>query len=396
MPVKLSVVVPCFNEENTLRVCVERVLQIEDPSLDLEVVIVDDGSTDRSVAVAHALAVQYPQVTVLPRQRNQGKGAAVRAGFQCATGDFIAVQDADLEYDPQDLRRMLVPLIEDKADVVFGSRFLSVGAHRVLYFWHYLGNYFLTALSNMFTDLNMTDMESGYKVFRCDVIRAIRIEEERFGFEPEIVAKVAHLRPRIFEIGISYYGRTYEEGKKIGFKDGLKALYCILKYNTPKSPWFLQFLVYLMTGAAAAAVNGVIFVLLLGGGLGPVSSAAPAFAAAASTLCLFCFKLVFRHNAKWSTRGELILLFVAACTAFIVDLVLTGGFLVYGLPPWRAKLFAFVLTLVPLFPFLRLLIFPEPPSGPWRRQETPPSTAPDPEDPYGASRRGPGLRASRI
>ena len=148
-----------------------------------------------------------------------------------ATGDFVAVQDADLEYDPNDLKRLIVPLIEDKADVVLGSRFLSAGAHRVLYFWHYLGNRFLTFLSNMFTDLNLTDMERCYKVFRKDVIQAIDIKENRFGFEPEIVAKVAQMRLRIFEMGISYYGRTYSEGKKIGWKDGFRAIYAILKYN---------------------------------------------------------------------------------------------------------------------------------------------------------------------
>jgi glycosyltransferase involved in cell wall biosynthesis len=225
---KLSVVVPCYNEEATLGKCVRRALEIQDGSLGLEIIIVDDCSTDRSLEVARELEAEYPQVKVLHLQKNQGKGAALAEGFRQATGDFVAVQDADLEYDPQDLKRMVIPLMEDKADVVFGSRFLSIGAHRVLYFWHYLANYFLTALSNMFTDLNMTDMESGYKVFRREIIHSIRIQENRFGFEPEIVAKVAHMRPRIFEIGISYYGRTYEEGKKIAFRDGLRALYCIL------------------------------------------------------------------------------------------------------------------------------------------------------------------------
>lgn len=367
---RLSVVVPCYNEENTLRRCVKRVLEIQDETLDLEIILVDDCSTDRSLDVARALETEYPQVSVLHQPRNQGKGAAVWAGFQCATGDFVAVQDADLEYDPQDLRRMLIPLIEDKADVVFGSRFLSVGAHRVLYFWHYLGNYFLTSLSNMFTDLNMTDMESGYKVFRRDLVHSIRIEEKRFGFEPEIVAKLAHLRPRIFEIGISYYGRTYEEGKKIGFKDGLRALYCILKYNAPKAPWFLQFLVYLMGGGLAAAVDLFSFTAFMGTGLQLVPSLFFSFVPAVLAIYFISINLIFRRNARWSTRAEIILFGISAFIACMIDLAVTGAFLFYGLSPWVSKLLAFALTLIPLFPALRSLIFPEPASGPWRPQES--------------------------
>jgi glycosyltransferase involved in cell wall biosynthesis len=173
---------------------------------------------------------------------NRGKGAALRTGFQHATGNFVAVQDADLEYDPQDLKRLLGPLRDGVADAVFGSRFLSHGAHRVLYFWHYLGNALLTFLSNMLTDLNLTDMETCYKVFRRDVIQSITIEEDRFGVEPELVAKVAQQRLRIYEMGISYYGRTYEEGKKIGIKDGFRALYCIFHYNAHRAPLPIQFL----------------------------------------------------------------------------------------------------------------------------------------------------------
>ncbi len=172
----------------------------------------------------------------------RGRGAALRTGFQNATGDFVAVQDADLESDPQDLKRLLGPLKDGIADVVFGSRFVSHGTHRVLYFWHYLGNAVLTFLSNMFTDLNLTDMETCYKVFRRNVIQAITIEEDRFGVEPELVAKVAQKRLRIYEMGISYYGRTYEEGKKIGVKDGFSALYCIFHYNAHRAPLPIQFL----------------------------------------------------------------------------------------------------------------------------------------------------------
>ena len=188
----------------------------------MEIIIVDDGSTDKSLVIAQELARQHPNVTVISWEINQGKGAALRAGYLAAAGDFVAVQDADLEYDPGDLRKLLDPLMAGNADVVLGSRFTSVGAHRVLNFWHYLGNRLLTFISNMFTDPNLTDMETCYKVFTLEVIKNIKIEENRFGFEPEIVAKIAHQRLRIYEMGISYSGRTYEEGKKIGFKDGLR------------------------------------------------------------------------------------------------------------------------------------------------------------------------------
>jgi dolichol-phosphate mannosyltransferase len=229
--VKLSVVIPCYNEEKTLQACVDSVLAIADATLELELIVVDDCSADGSLAVARRLAERTPGLTVIHHPTNQGKGAALRTGFASATGDFVAVQDADREYDPQDLKKLLMPLRTGEADVVLGSRFLSAGYHRVLYFWHSLGNRFLTLLSNMLTDLNLTDMETCYKVFRREVIQSIAIEENRFGFEPEVVAKIAQMRLRIYEMGISYRGRTYAEGKKIGMKDGWRALYCILKYN---------------------------------------------------------------------------------------------------------------------------------------------------------------------
>jgi len=229
--IKLSIVIPCFNEEKTVEKCLERVLNISREFLKLEVVIVDDCSTDGSASIARNLAAMDPKVTVIQHDKNQGKGAALQTGFKNATGDFIAIQDADLEYDPNDILRLLEPLLSNEADVVFGSRFLPHGPHRVLYFWHSFGNRFLTLISNMFTNLNLTDMEVCYKVFRREVIQNITLEEKRFGFEPEITAKVARSGCRIYEVGISYYGRTYEEGKKIGWKDGIRALWCILKYN---------------------------------------------------------------------------------------------------------------------------------------------------------------------
>jgi glycosyltransferase involved in cell wall biosynthesis len=231
--VKLSVVIPCYNEEKTLDAIVGRVLVADRCGLDLEIVIVDDGSKDKSVEVMQKLADAHSEIVTVFQVANQGKGAALRTGFRRASGDVVLVQDADLEYSPGDYPKLLKPILDGRADVVFGSRFKGGEESRVLYFWHSIGNRVLTLASNMFTDLNLTDMETCYKAFRREVIQGIDIVENRFGFEPEITAKVAKLRPRprIYEVGISYSGRTYEEGKKIGWRDGVRALFCIVRYN---------------------------------------------------------------------------------------------------------------------------------------------------------------------
>jgi glycosyltransferase involved in cell wall biosynthesis len=225
---KLSVVMPVYNERPTLRKIIERVLSVP---LDIEILCVDDGSNDGSRETLAELQERHPQLHVLLQPRNQGKGAALRRGIKEATGDFVVIQDADLEYDPAEYPSLLVPLIEKQADVVYGSRFMGSGPHRVLYFWHSVGNWLLTLLSNMLTNLNLTDMETCYKAFRRDVIQSIPLEEDRFGFEPEITVKVAKRRFIVYEVGISYSGRTYEEGKKIGWKDGFRALWCLVKYS---------------------------------------------------------------------------------------------------------------------------------------------------------------------
>lgn len=225
---KLSVVVPVYNERATLRAVIERVLGLP---LNIELICIDDGSKDGSVEILKELAGQHPQIRFFEQPRNMGKGAALRRGIAEATGDYVIVQDADLEYDPEDYHHLLEPLVAGKADVVYGSRFMGAAPHRVLYFWHSVGNWLLTLLSNCLTNINLTDMETCYKMFRREVIQSIPIEEDRFGFEPEITVKIARRNLRIYEVGISYWGRTYEEGKKIGWKDGFRALYCLVKYS---------------------------------------------------------------------------------------------------------------------------------------------------------------------
>src|SRR5262245_42528019 len=265
----------------------------------------------------------HSELRVLLHGKNQVKAPALRSGFREATGDFVAVQDADLEYDPMELRGLLEPLRLGKADVVFGSRFLGGRPHRVLYFWHYLGNTFLTFLSNMFTDLNLTDMEVCYKVFRRVVIQAIEIQEDRFGFEPEIVAKVAQQRLRIYEMGISYSGRTYEEGKKIVWRDGIRALYCIFRYNAYHLPVPMQFLIYSLIGGVAAVINLLGFVALMAAGASLNVAAPFAFAVAAAANYGLCITLLFRHKIRWNSATEILVYGAVVIIGGVLDLGIT-------------------------------------------------------------------------
>lgn len=225
---KYSIVIPCFNEAATIAEVLHSVS--ESPLATKEIVVVDDFSTDGTTELLKGPLSRFIDKVIF-HDLNQGKGAALKSGFAIATGDIIIIQDADLEYDPQDYSRLVRPILDNKADVVYGSRFMGGDARRVLYFWHYVGNQFLTFFSNMFTNLNLTDMETCYKAFRREIIQSIEVEEDRFGFEPEVTAKIAKKNCRIYEVGISYSGRTYKEGKKIRWQDGFRAIYCILKYN---------------------------------------------------------------------------------------------------------------------------------------------------------------------
>ncbi|MCR4031198.1 MULTISPECIES: glycosyltransferase family 2 protein [Flavobacterium] len=234
MSQKLSIIIPAYNEENTIKFILDKIRKVElIENITKEIIIVDDCSSDNSLAVFRKYKADNPDldIVILTHEKNKGKGAALHSGINKATGDILIVQDADLEYDPKEYNVLLAPILEGYADVVYGSRFMGGKPHRILFFWHSIGNKFLTFLSNMFTNLNLTDMETCYKMFRTEIIQKVKLKENRFGFEPEVTAKISKIKGiRIYEVGISYYGRTFEEGKKISWKDGFRAIYCILKY----------------------------------------------------------------------------------------------------------------------------------------------------------------------
>lgn len=359
-PKTLSLVIPCYNEERSLVACVKRVLAIATPELKLELIIVDDCSTDKSLSIARELAAHHPEITILHHEKNRGKGAALRTGFTHATGDFVGIQDADMEYDPQEFHTLLQPMLKEKADVVFGSRYLRTDSRRVLYFWHTWMNKALTTASNMFTNLDITDMETCYKLFRREIIQAIDLKEDRFGFEPEVTAKVAQIRCRVYECAISYTPRTAEEGKKINWKDGVRALYCILHYSAPSAPLPMQLLIYFVIGAICAVVNVAVFSILFHSGV-KIELAAPiAFLIAAALNYFLCIFVLFRHKARWNTFGEVIAYVASVALMGLIDYGLTVAFVGLGVAPTVSKIIAAIAGFIGNFLLRRYLVFPQP------------------------------------
>lgn len=358
-PCTLSLIVPCYNEEATLENCIKRVLELDSESLLVEILIVDDCSTDNSLELARNLEHLHPRVKVLCHTVNRGKGAALRTGFAHATGDFVGIQDADLEYEPLEYKKLLEPLRSGEADVVFGSRYLRPEFRRALYFWHSWMNRSLTTLSNMMTNLDISDMETCYKLFRRDIIQSMALQEDRFGIEPEMVSKVAQLQCRVWECAISYSPRTYEEGKKIGWKDGLRAVYCILHYSAHTAPLPMQLLLYLFIGGVSAVSNIVFFTTLMAGGAGITTAVVISFAAAALINYLLCISILFKHKARWTTSGEIV--------AYLATLVIMGSFDVGitlilaagGLSPLLSKSLATTFGFFGNFLLRRFLVFPE-------------------------------------
>ncbi|MDC0335488.1 bifunctional glycosyltransferase family 2/GtrA family protein [Pseudodesulfovibrio sp.] len=358
-PFLFTVVVPCYNEEEMLRQSIEGLLAIQDDMLSLEVIIVDDCSKDNSRQIARELAKEHTAISLLEHEENQGKGGALQTGFARATGEFVGVHDADLEYDPMDLRHLLVPLVDGRADASLGSRYLNAtGTRRVLYFYHTMINKGLTFVSNMFTDLDLTDMETCYKLYKRELIQSFDLKEKRFGIEPEMVSNLAHSKARVYERGISYDGRTYEEGKKIGWKDGVRALYCLFHYNAHCAPLPLQLLIYFFIGLTAAIVNTVCFMGLLPT-MSVGSAATLAYIIAAAVNYWLCIKILFRHKARWSAPGELVIYGVSVAVLCILDVGITISLTALGMSALGSKLIATFIGFILNFLVRKLFVFPE-------------------------------------
>jgi len=366
MSFTLSLIVPCYNEAKTIETCIERVLNISRrQDFSLEIVVVDDASKDGSWQILEKIASQHSEVKILKHEKNCGKGAALRTGFIHATGDFVGIQDADAEYNPRDYLTMLEPLLDGRADVVYGSRYLRPDTRRVLYFWHTWMNKTLTAVSNMFTNLDITDMETCYKLFRREIIQKIapQLKEERFGFEPEVTAKVAEAGCRVYECAISYNPRTYEEGKKIGWKDGVHALYCIFHYSAHVAPLPMQILIYLFIGGVSLLVNMFFFIGLTRAGM--ILNHAIIISFIISALCnyLLCIAILFRHKARWNTGAELFWYILSVVIMGVIDFALTK-FLITITPffalHWSgAKFLASIIGFIGNFALRKILVFPE-------------------------------------
>ncbi|MCL2220349.1 MAG: bifunctional glycosyltransferase family 2/GtrA family protein [Chitinispirillia bacterium] len=361
----LSLVVPCFNEARTIETCVGRVLEFSRRSgVSVEVVVVDDASADGSWEILQGIAGRHAGVKVFRHERNRGKGAALRTGFVHATGDFVGIQDADEEYDPNDYILMLEPVLDGRADVVYGSRYLRPATRGVHHFWHTQMNRGLTAVSNAFTDLDISDMETCYKLFRREVIQDIapQLKEDRFGFEPEITARVAAAGCRVYECAISYNPRGYDGGKKIGWADGLRALYCVFHYSAHRAPLPLMVLIYLFIGGVSLVVNNVCFVAATQFGMPLDSAIITALVVASACNYLLCIAILFRHRSRWSAGAEIFLYALTVALMGFLDYSVTHALI--GLVPffgvhWSgAKLIASGIGFIGNFALRKWLVFP--------------------------------------
>jgi glycosyltransferase involved in cell wall biosynthesis len=346
--------------------CVEKCLLLKEHFLKLELVIVDDCSKDKSLSIAKNLEQKYEEIKVLHHETNKGKGAALRSGFEVATGAFVGIQDADLEYNPMQYLRLVCTCLEHNADAVYGSRYLRPSAERrVLYFWHTWMNKSLTFFSNMCSNLDITDMETCYKLFNRDFIKKIApsLKENRFGFEPEITAKVAQTGSRIYECAIDYNPRSYEEGKKIGWKDGFYALYCILHYSANTAPLPMQLLFYFFIGLCSLAINVVSFAILDHIGIpelnGVNTGVVLAYVLSTATNYLLCIAILFRHKARWSSGGEIAVYMLTVIFMGFVDYGLMWSFTAMGIGPVISKTFAAGLGFILNFALRRQVVFPE-------------------------------------
>jgi glycosyltransferase involved in cell wall biosynthesis len=364
----LSLIVPCYNEEHTIADCLDRVISIVDGApFSLELIVVNDASTDNSHVVLmqwlakHDFKNSKITVHILNHEKNRGKGAALKTGLLHASGTYIGIQDADNEYNPWEYITMLEPLVAGKADVVYGSRYLKPDTRRVLYFWHTWMNKHLTAVSNMFTNLDITDMETCYKLFRREVIAGIAptLKEERFGFEPEVTAKVAQGKYRVYECAISYNPRSYEEGKKIGWKDGIHALYCILHYSAHTAPAPMQVLLYLFIGGVSMLVDMVCFAAAIWIGIELTPAILVAFVLAAFCNYMLCISILFQHKARWNTGGEIFLYILSVCVMGLIDFYFTSAFVGFAWHPVWAKFWASILGFIGNFLLRKRLVFPE-------------------------------------
>lgn len=326
-----ALIIPCYNEESSLEKIVETTLLLENKGLKLELIIVDDCSKDNSLEIAKKLQNKYSNIKVFTHRTNQGKGAALRTGFIHATGKYVGIQDADMEYNPEDYITMLDTIKTNNADVVYGSRYLRADCRRVLYFWHTWMNKTLTKVSNMFTNLDITDMETCYKLFKCEVIQEIakHLKENRFGFEPEITALVSQGNYSVYECAIHYTPRTYEEGKKIGWKDGVRALYCVFHYSAHTAPVPMQLIIYFFIGAFSAIANLIAFAIIKSHAAQLWQATTIAFIVSASINYFLCIQVLFKHNARWNSFTEII--------AYIITLLIMG-FVDYGCTFWFTQI----------------------------------------------------------